>query len=124
MSQAAPTFCMNVPMSETRSAINRLRKMGIRSGRQTLLDFSRSSLVAGLMSVGSCCPYKTSGEDLATKDRATIHDQYRPKLFRRALVMFHHVVSQPANVTPKRSRLGWRAVSRCCVVEASGGTRH
>src|SRR5215469_12845481 len=80
MSQAAPTFCMNVPMSETRSAINRLRKMGIRSGRQTLLDFSRSSLVAGLMSVGSCCPYKTSGADLATKDRATIHDQYRPKL--------------------------------------------
>jgi len=36
ISHAAPTFCMNVPMSETTSARSRLRKVGVRNGRQRL----------------------------------------------------------------------------------------
>src|SRR5260370_31337752 len=36
MSHAAPTLCMNVPMSETMSATSRLRKAGVCNGRQRL----------------------------------------------------------------------------------------
>src|ERR1700722_9917939 len=36
ISHAAPTLCMNVPMSDTMSAISRLRKAGARNGRQRL----------------------------------------------------------------------------------------
>src|SRR5215469_11917251 len=36
MSQAAPTLCMNVPISERTSAMNRFRKVGARNGRQRL----------------------------------------------------------------------------------------
>src|SRR5436189_1476523 len=36
MSHAAPTVCMNVPMSDMTSAISRLRKSGVRNGRQRL----------------------------------------------------------------------------------------
>src|SRR5580704_3108085 len=38
ISQAAPTACMNAPMSETRSAISKFRKSGMRSGLQGLED--------------------------------------------------------------------------------------
>src|SRR6266478_8599442 len=36
MSHAAPTLCINVPMSDAKSAIRRFRKMRMRSGRQGL----------------------------------------------------------------------------------------
>ena len=36
ISQAAPTLCMKVPISETTSATNRLRKVGTRRGRNKL----------------------------------------------------------------------------------------
>ena len=36
ISHAAPTLCMNVPMSETTSAMSKLRKIGVRSGRHKL----------------------------------------------------------------------------------------
>src|SRR4029077_4142187 len=36
MSQAAPTLCMNAPMSETTAAMSRFRKVGVRNGRQRL----------------------------------------------------------------------------------------
>src|SRR5258705_3254764 len=36
MSHAAPTVCMNVPISDMTSAIRRLRKTGVRSGRHRL----------------------------------------------------------------------------------------
>ena len=36
ISQAAPTLCMNVPMSDARSAMSRLRNIGFRSGCQRL----------------------------------------------------------------------------------------
>src|SRR6476660_10110601 len=36
MSHAAPTLCMNVPMSETTSAIRRLLKIGLRRGLHRL----------------------------------------------------------------------------------------
>ena len=42
ISHAAPTLCINVPMSETKSAIRRLRNIGMRSGRQGLDDVEES----------------------------------------------------------------------------------
>jgi len=36
MSHAAPTLCMNAPMSETTLARSRLRKIGVWNGRQRL----------------------------------------------------------------------------------------
>src|SRR5579872_6450597 len=39
INHAAPTLCMKVPMSETRSAISRLRNVGTRSGRPKPADF-------------------------------------------------------------------------------------
>src|SRR6516162_5857513 len=38
INHAAPTFCMNVPTSEARSAISRLRNVGTRSGRPKLAE--------------------------------------------------------------------------------------
>ena len=38
ISQAAPTFCMKVPISETTLAMSKLRKVGERSGRQRLVE--------------------------------------------------------------------------------------
>jgi hypothetical protein len=36
MSQAAPTLCMNVPMSEATFAMSNCRKIGVLRGRHTL----------------------------------------------------------------------------------------
>ena len=38
ISQAAPTLCMNVPTSETTSAMSKLRKVDDRRGRHRLVD--------------------------------------------------------------------------------------
>src|SRR6202023_186664 len=38
ISQAAPTLCMKVPISETTFAVSRLRNVGERNGRQRLFD--------------------------------------------------------------------------------------
>jgi hypothetical protein len=40
ISHAAPTLCMNVPISETKSAMSRFRKSPTRSGRHALKDLS------------------------------------------------------------------------------------
>jgi hypothetical protein len=42
ISQAEPTFCMNVPTSDTTSATSSWRKIGVRSGRQTLMASARA----------------------------------------------------------------------------------
>src|ERR1700683_2323028 len=44
MSHAAPTFCINVPTSETTSATRRLRNVGIWSGRHNETGFAESRL--------------------------------------------------------------------------------
>jgi hypothetical protein len=38
INHAAPTVCMKAPISETRSAISRLRKSGMRRGRHGLVE--------------------------------------------------------------------------------------
>jgi len=42
ISQAAPTLCMNVPMSETRLDASRFRKVGFRRGRHGLAETAAS----------------------------------------------------------------------------------
>ena len=61
LSHAAPTLCMNVPMSESRSATNRLLKIDVRKGRQndsTRIDYPNvkeyTSTPASRNSISNC----------------------------------------------------------------------
>src|ERR1700733_2240229 len=48
INHAAPTVCMNVPISEAKSAISKLRNKGIRRGCHALRgDFAAAPAVAG-----------------------------------------------------------------------------
>src|SRR5260370_6080122 len=51
ISQAAPTFCMKVPISETTLAMSKLRKVGERSGRQRLVEAELPELLTPLVSL-------------------------------------------------------------------------
>src|SRR5262249_51530064 len=51
INQAAPTFCMNVPTSETTLAIRRLRKVGDRNGRQRLAGTGFAEVPTPLVSL-------------------------------------------------------------------------
>ena len=51
ISQAAPTFSMKVPISETTFAMTKLRKVGERSGRQRLVEAELPELLTSLVSL-------------------------------------------------------------------------
>src|SRR5579863_5441058 len=52
INQAAPTFCMKVPTSETTLAISRLRNVGDRIGRQRLTGAGLPEVLTPLVSLG------------------------------------------------------------------------